>query len=223
MDSKKFHMRGFTSLLAGFSLIVMALSGVILYFGPHGGAASWIGWTFMGLGMKSWADMHIISGLAFGLVAAYHLYLNWSSLMSYIYNKAHQAMRMKKELASASAVAVIIIAGSIAAVPPFENIIEFGEHLRKSWIAKGDEPPFPRAERLSLRELCKNRGIDLTMAKNELAKNGLDLTSADNVPIGRIAKMSGISPVEIYRQIRSLEPYRTERTGGKGNPAEEGK
>ncbi len=204
MAEKRFHTRGFISLLTALSSIFMTLSGIVLYLVPHGKVAYWVNWRLLYLTKENWTDMHVLTSLLFALGASYHIYLNWAVLKAYIVKKAERVLSLKKELAIASALTIVFVIASIYRVPPLSYVLELSDHLKESWIAdKALEPPFSRAEQLSLRNFADRTSIDLDAAVAELQKRGINIESLDK-PMYKIAEANNTSPMEIYRIIKAF-------------------
>ena len=61
----------------------------------------------------------------FGVVTVTHLAMNWSRMVGYLKQRARPGIHMKRELASAVAVACAIFAGTILELPPISIPVEF--------------------------------------------------------------------------------------------------
>ncbi len=49
MEKKEFNGKGFVSLLTFGSFLIMTVTGLVLYFVPHGRVAYWVDWKLLGL------------------------------------------------------------------------------------------------------------------------------------------------------------------------------
>lgn len=205
MSEKKFHVRGFIALLTALSAIFMAFSGIILYIVPQGRIAYWTNWELLSLTKENWIDLHVLTSLLFLLGAAYHIYLNWAVLSAYVVKKATRTLSLKKELAVAGVLTLIFIAASVYRVPPLSYVLTLSDYLKDAWITNKElEPPFGRAELLSLRTFANKMNIDLQAALEELQKSNIKIENADE-PIQLIAKKNRTSPLEIYTKIKKFE------------------
>lgn len=126
-----FHWRSFVSFLLTLSFVVMVFSGLVLYLAPSGGQARRAGWQFWLLGRDGWMAQHLTASTVFLVVSIFHLYFNYRALLSYIRNKAQKGLRRPVELAAALLIAVFLVAGTVAELPPWSYILQGSKHLRQ--------------------------------------------------------------------------------------------
>ena len=199
---KKFKMRAFTAMMMLWSFVLETVSGIVLYIVPPGRVANWTNWKLWGLTKQGWGAVHTILGYVFLIFALLHIYYNWKPIVSYIKRKVHTGLRMRKEMAVSLIVTILVTALTIAAVPPFSTIMDWGESLKNSWEESRNEPFAPHAELLTLEEFCRQTDIPLDRAMSLL--NGSGITVADSsLEVADIARKNGISPADIYAIIRS--------------------
>lgn len=195
---KRFHTRGFISLLTGFSLAVMTVTGIVLYFVPQGRIASWTNWQILRLTRTDWVNIHTTSSILFAVCAGYHLYLNWKVFFNYVVNKLSGTLSLKKEQAAATVIILFVVFGTIYYLPPLNYVVQFSDYLKASWVkSKEQEPPFGHAEQLSLKVLAKRTNIDVEMAVAELRDRGI-LIDSDGQTLEQVARKNGVSPMAIY-------------------------
>lgn len=194
---KTFHTRGFVSLLTGLSLLVMTVTGVVLYFVPQGRIASWIDWRILWLTKTDWGNIHTTSSILFAVCAGYHLYLNWRVFVTYVVNKINKALSLRKEQAVATTVILLVVFGTIYYLPPLNYVVQFSDYLKGSWASKDQEPPFGHAEQLSLRALARRTNIDLQMAIAELRDRALRI-EGEGETLEDVARKNRLSPMEVY-------------------------
>lgn len=210
MKKNGFHGRGLTSLIVVTSFLIMTITGIVLYFTPHGRVAYWVVWQFIGLTKTDWNNIHIISSIAFAIAGAFHIYFNWKSIMNYLSGKILGTLKYRKELAVATILSVFIIVGSIYVVPPFNYVIDFSEYLKSAWVkSKEYEPPFGHAEEVSLKIFTKKMDIDLSKAEKELKANSITFNSMDE-KLKNIALNNNITPMDIYVVIKKFEKKNAE-------------
>ena len=142
---RPFSVRGFTSLLLVLCLLMLLASGLTLYLAPRGRVANWTAWTALSLSRQQWVAVHINASILFGVVTLTHLAMNWSRMVGYLKQRARPGIHMKRELASAVAVACVIFAGTILELPPISIPVEFKYNLRDAW----EQPVEPAATRHS--------------------------------------------------------------------------
>jgi hypothetical protein len=202
--TRKFHWKVFVSFYVVFSFLALAVSGVVLYIAPPGRIANWSIWTLGALSKAQWQAVHTVVALLFLVAAGFHLYFNWKVLMAYFRSRLAEGLRMKWELASASAAAVVILTVSIAGVPPFSTVMAFGEDVKNSWSTSATEPPLPHAELLSVEKLADEVKIPAEAVIANLEKNGIPVESA-SVTVGQLAVRHNLSPQQVYQKIQSSD------------------
>jgi hypothetical protein len=204
MATKALHSKGFASLLTTFSFIVMSLSGVLLFIVPQGRIAEWTEWHMLGLSKSQWGDIHITTSLMFLASGAYHIVLNWRTLLGYFTTRRDKSLMMQRELAIAAVVTVFCIAGAVYQVPPLSYVLTLNNTIKQAWIRDKDhEPPMGHAELLTMPSFTKKLQMDMGQVTTVLQGNGITFTDTESLAV--IAKKHGTSPVKIYQFIKSLE------------------
>ncbi len=210
MQNKKINWRSFVSLYITISMLIMMISGVILYFAPPGRVAYWTNWIFLGLSKTDWQAIHTIFTFIFIGFIGFHIYFNWKPLMHYIKEKSRKGLALKKELAIATVINILIFGFTFYEVPPFATVMEFGEELSESWSDEKSEPPVPHAEKLTVPEFAKTVNIPLDLFMNKLLENNITINDTSQT-ILEIANDNQISPSEIYNLISlDMQPKTTE-------------
>jgi len=200
-NKKNFNWRGFTSLYITLSFIIMAISGIILYFAPPGRVANWSYWRFLGLLKSQWQAIHTIFTFLFIIAAGFHLFFNWKPFIAYLKTKFESSIKLRKELIISSLVVVLIFVMTINDSVPFKNVMDFGEELKDSWSTQKTEPPIPHAEDLTIFEFAKTINIPVDELKRSLVAQGFSIPN-DEITIKEIAKQNNISPNDIYNKIK---------------------
>ena len=198
---KKWHSRGFVAFLMVLSFIGIVFSGIILYIVPHGRIALWTNWKLLGLTKSQWESLHTNLGYAFLIFAIFHIYYNWKSLYSYVYRKTKHAFYLKKELATATVLTLVIIIGSAVNIPPFKTVMDIGDYFKNSWEKKLQAPPIPHMELFSLRKVVKDLNGDPDIAIKILNNRGIKVESADE-KLKEIAAKNSTSPEHIYNLLK---------------------
>jgi Domain of unknown function (DUF4405) len=205
-DVKRWHMRGFTSLLTVVGFLVMSITGLVLYIVPQGRVAYWVEWKLLLLTKGQWGDIHILSSLLFVGAGVAHIYFNWKVLVGYVLKKGKGGIKLKRELAVAFIIGIVLVVGGIKPFPPVSYLLDFNNYIKDAWISEPDyDPPFGHAEELSLKVFCKKTGIPLNMAISEL--KGMELKEVE--PGNRlvdIARANKLSSLDLYRMIKKYEP-----------------
>lgn len=211
----RFNYKAFFSFSILIFGIVMSLTGIILYFVPAGRVAFWTNWKFLGLTKSDWQAVHTIFSFLFVIIAGFHLYYNWVIFVSYLKSKVLAGIKMKRELVWSSSLSLLILIGTLAGVPPFSTVMDFGEYLSESWSNQQTEPPVPHAELLTLKKYCETTQMDLQQAMRRLQQQGIK--GVDSLAtIGDIAQKNNLTPVELAQKI-SAKP-----SSGSANPVGSG-
>ena len=201
---KKSHLnfRSFISFLLTLSFLLIAFTGVIMYFTPQGRMAHWTDWRMLWLTKDQWSALHINSCLLFLIGTALHIYLNWRVLLSYVYTKTTAGFRRKWEFALASLLTVVFVGGTFALLPPFSTIMNINEDIKQYWSGQvTTKGPVPHAEALPLKKLIGfTEGADLQQAMKALRSAGYEVHDA-SITLEMLAKQKYASPMEIYSEI----------------------
>lgn len=213
---KKFSWRGFISLYITLSFIIMAISGIILYFSPPGRVANWSYWRFLGLLKSQWQAIHTIFTFLFIVAAGFHLFFNWKPFIAYLKTKFESNIKLRKEFLLSIVVVVLIFVMTIYDFAPFKNVMSFGEELKASWSTEKTEPPIPHAEDLTVVEFAKTINMSVEEIKNSLSSKGI-IIQDENITIKELASKNNISPNEIHTKLRSGNKQQSQVTGeGRG-------
>ncbi len=196
----RFNKKAFVSFAITFIGIIIALTGIVLYFAPPGRVAYWVEWKFLGLTKENWQAVHTIFAFIFVVAAGFPLYYNWVIFLSYLKSKVQAGIKMKRELGWASALTGLILVLTIASVPPFSSVMDLGEYLSDSWSSQETEPPIPHAELMTVKEFAETTKQDLKTILQKLNREGLQGVDSLAV-IGDIAKMNNLTPQELSAKI----------------------
>ncbi len=120
-----------------FSGIILTVSGIALYVAPPGRIANFTDWRLLALDKGQWEAVHTLFGYAVLLFGIWHLVLNWKVLLSYLRDRVSRAYKVKAEFTVALILTLLIAAGSIAAIPPFSTVMDWGESLKNAWDTGG--------------------------------------------------------------------------------------
>jgi len=204
---KKFCWRSFISLGLFIALLMMLVSGVILYISPPGRVANWTDWRMIGLTKRGWQNQHTIFGFAFVLLSLFHLFfINWKAFLCYLKLKSSEGFTRPAELVAITFIALIFAIGTHVDMPPFSEIITFGDAITNSWERREQQAPVPHAELMTLIQLAEQPGlgVDPDLLVNKLQKAGVNVTSK-NQTLADIATMNGKSAEEVYAVIAPAE------------------
>lgn len=213
---KKFCWRAFISLGLFITLLMMLVSGVILYISPPGRVANWTDWRMIGLTKRGWQNQHTIFGFAFLLLSLFHLFfINWKAFLCYLKLKSSEGFKRPAELVAITVIAVIFAIGTHVDMPPFSAIIKFGDSRANSWEGREKQAPVPHAELMTLIQLAEQPGLggDPDSLVKKLEKAGLKVASK-NQTLADIATMNGKSAEEVYAAVAPAETGSHRLQGG---------
>lgn len=210
-EGKRFHWRGLTSLTVTTGFLVLAVTGVVLYFTPQGRVANWTGWTFLGLEKEQWSAIHTTAAIVFVVSSLFHVYFNWRLLVNYIVMK--RKLHLKREMAAALAIVFVVAAGTLLGVPPFSTVVEVNDRIKLYWENRNVQAPYPHAEDSVLQEFCTRSGLSVDQVTERLNTAGITVRDPATETIRDLAEARGITPLELFSRIL---PERSVSGGGSG-------
>jgi hypothetical protein len=163
--------------------------------------------------------VHINNSVLFVVIAATHLVLNWSIFIRYVKTKAVAGLNIKKELAMASLVAAVFLAGPIYEVPPFSSLMTLNEDIKDYWEQHAEQAPVPHAKDLTLTELSGHVGLTVEQMSSALTDRWFQVTHA-NLTVGEVGEQKGVAPSVVFAAIQEQYPEsrgwgRVRGTGGR--------
>ena len=201
MVNKKINWRSFTSIYMGFSFILMAITGIVLYIAPPGRVAYWSNWFFIGLTKTDWQSIHTIFSFLFVASGIFHIIFNWKPLLNYLRRKAKESLKVRREFVLTSFTVFIIFTGVYFNTPPFNYVMDFGENMTNSWANSETEPPVPHAELLTISEFAKIINNNTEGLVSQFEKNGYAIIDT-NETIESLAIRYNISPSTLYTSLK---------------------
>ncbi|TKJ36184.1 MAG: hypothetical protein CEE38_12200 [Planctomycetes bacterium B3_Pla] len=136
-NEKKFSNRAFVSVLTGFSFVVMALTGLVLFFAPSCRIARDTSWIVWGHNKDQWTGVHVWFSIAFVVASVFHLYLNWAALTNYFKTKLKRGFAFRAEWISALVICGILYAGTVGEVAPFSSLMVWKETFKHGAAGEG--------------------------------------------------------------------------------------
>ncbi|KAA3659798.1 MAG: DUF4405 domain-containing protein [Calditrichaeota bacterium] len=206
MDSKKqkkFNWRAFVSLYVTFSFLIMVISGIVLYLSPAGRIAKWTHVYILGLEKESWQAIHIIFTFLFVIAGGFHIWYNWRPFTSYLRTKIQQNISLRKEFFATSFVVLFLLVATLANIPPFSTVIEFGETLTDSWATEQTEPPVPHAESMTFIELAAT--IDKPVEDLLANLHGSGISAKKNEVVKDVASRNDITPLQVFEKMKTVK------------------
>ena len=191
-------LRKYVSLFLLYTLLALTVSGIVLYVMPHGRVAYWTGWRFLGLDKDQWDSLHTIFGFLLIFFGFWHVALNWRSLVSYLKGKA--GIFTSKEFLITTVLVLLTVIGTVANVPPFKTVVDFGEKLKNSWPKPKTMPPAPHAELFPLSKVAKLLGLSPQRALEILRNSGFKIESTSET-LKEIAVKNHTTPAKVYETL----------------------
>jgi hypothetical protein len=193
-----FNWRALVSVTTAVSFLVMSITGVVLFFTPRGRVAHWVEWRMLGLTKDQWGALHIWFSLVFLVMAAFHIYFNWRSLLNYFRNKIRRTYAVRREWVLSLIICAIVFVGTLANLTPFSSLLVWNELLKDSWEVPGQQAPIPHAELMTLAEIAdKVKGLDTETMITNLGAKGIEVKSA-HVILGELAQKNNLAPSQLY-------------------------
>ncbi len=184
-------MRKFVSSILFFTLVLILITGIILYIMPHGRIAYWTGWKLFGLNKDQWEAVHITFGFLMSFLALYHLFLNWKSFKKYV---------VSRSFAIAGIFSLVLIIIAIKNLPPVNYIMSLEESIKSSWEKNLEKPPVPHAELFTLRKISRRFNIPLKELILRAKKLGAQDISPDT-SLKELAKKLHTTPAKVFHLI----------------------
>ncbi len=136
-----FQHRTFISILLAVSAVALVVSGVAVYIKPEGSVARALGWTFLNLTKGNWEAVHTTLSLCFVIASGLHLWVNWAAFVHHLRRACARGAIARKEGLLAVIVVALVIALTLASVPPFSSILDLGDRIKDRWASQvGDSP-----------------------------------------------------------------------------------
>ncbi|NQU55632.1 MAG: DUF4405 domain-containing protein [Rhodospirillales bacterium] len=204
-DKKKLNLRSLTAFIVAWAFIVAIITGTVLYVVPQGRVAYWVDWQLFALDKTQWGNIHIVFGVIFIAAGIWHLYYNWKPFKKYLADRVPGHIHVRKEVIISTTLAVMVVAGAIADVPPVSWVFDLNETVKATWVDSPDyEPPYGHAEESSLASLTRRTNIDLDMAVAELREKGVKFDSSRD-SLKKIAILNDTNALSIFRMIKKFE------------------
>jgi Domain of unknown function (DUF4405) len=207
-----FSYRAFVSVLAGFTFVAMAGTGLVMFFAPSCRIARDTSWSVWGYDKTQWTAVHVWFSIAFVAASAFHIYLNWAALTNYFKARLHRGFAFRTEWIAALAICGVIGLGTIYEVSPFSSLVAWKQTIKygqPGMAAGGRGRPFDGAPvqspaasmtrygmgQKTLRQFCADEGIELSWALSRLRDEGL--TAMETMTMRQIADGAGVHPREL--------------------------
>ncbi|MGQ9505949.1 MAG: DUF4405 domain-containing protein [Thermogutta sp.] len=200
-----FRFQAFTSLLVLCLLVLVVVSGVILYISPRGRVANWGQWTVWGWSKESWAALHINATICFLVFTMVHLVFNWKMLIGYLKRGTLGLFRGSFELLMAVVLGAVVVIGTMMNLPPFSQFVAWRESFKNYWERTSPPAAVPHLEEFAMAQIAELAGVEVNEIIDVVTSQGMDdVKSADT--LAEIAKRSGKTPREIFEGLAEQFP-----------------
>jgi hypothetical protein len=183
-----------------FSFIYLAFSGIVMYFTPAGRIAYWADWRIFGMNKTMYNQTHITISMLFLVLMVLHLWLNWKPLLSYMKNRSGRLVIFTKETILGFILAVLVVWGTLALVPPFGNILFALDDIKEDYEYSLGNPPYPHAELTTMAAFIKRMKFDEAKAVEILNAEGIKYSMEENLKT--IANNNNTDPAHIYALLK---------------------
>lgn len=120
---------------AGFTFIIMAISGLVLIISPRGSMANKIDGLFGGLDRHGWQAIHLSAGIMFLVVALWHIILHLPVIENLTLGSGPSVAGHRSELLLMLAGAALFLLTAIFNPPPSSWLIEINEYFNRQYWA----------------------------------------------------------------------------------------
>jgi len=198
MDSanKKFRFRRFTSFTILFAFLVVAYSGVVMYFRPEGSIARWVGWSYLGMDKKGWESIHTLSIIVFLVFVIIHLFYNWKVLLYNLIRRKGQVSGAK-EFITAFIVVGFVVISAILRLNPLWKVIDVRNSIKQGIYVIKVQPPVLDADEKTITEISAILNIHLDEMLKIITEKGY-LCSDTSAKLGNVAKQNKVSPEQLF-------------------------
>lgn len=212
---KKFSWRAFISFGLTYAIIIVLLSGIMLYVSPPGRYAHWVNWTLWGFSKEGWQAIHTVFSLGFVILSIFHLLsVNWTVFVSYIKSKTGRGFNKKYELIISTLLVLVFFFGTIYSVPPFKSVMDLGEHFTASWEKAEERAPVPHAELLTLTELAEQLEIEsVDEITRKLDSHSIKYENVHTQTLQEIGSDNDLTPAEVFKIISQKAANKQQGSG----------
>ncbi len=184
-------MRTWVSMFLFASLLVLFVTGIVLYIEPPGRIAYWTNWHLLGLDKHQWDALHTIFGFLFLIFSIWHLFLNWRPLS--------WGLKKPVVLGVVIFISLFVFWGTVTYRVPFRYVIDWQQIIKNSWPVP--PPPIPHAEAMPLGRVARLLGLHPQEALKILRQANIKVSSPQET-MGQIAKQNGKTPNEVFEILR---------------------
>ncbi len=132
--------RGFTSVLALMSFVVVLVSGVVLFFVPPGRVANWSNIQLLGLSKTQWQLLHTSFSLLFVLAAILHLAFNWRPMVTYFKSRPPRRFSFGWQWIIPLLICAAVFIAAAQDRWPLSKLTEWRQEIKQSYNEPSSRP-----------------------------------------------------------------------------------
>ncbi len=204
-------LRKTISLSSLLCFIALMLTSVILYIEPAGRVAYWSGWKLWLLNKEQWGALHLNFGVLLFILMLLHLWLNLGALLSYLRNRLKRLHLLSPDSMTALVLTLLVGIGTLAELPPFSSVVNFGSQLSDTANLRYGEPPYGHAELSPLAVFAERVKINLATAQQRLKEAGFSANDSKET-LKEIAARYNVTPQQLYLAIQPPIPAQDKQT-----------
>jgi len=216
MERSRFSYRALTSLILVWAFLTLMVSGIMLYVSPPGRIANWSDWRLLGLTKEQWQGVHTLTAIVFLTGGLFHLLkFNWKVFVAYAKGRAGREWHYRREFAASVILVLVVLAGTIIQVPPFQSVMAGGEVIKNSWADTTNQPPVPHMEEMTIQEVAGKLELPPDRAVGIVKEQGV-AAAQPQMSLKEAARETKKSPQEIYRELQhksALPPEKHPQAG----------
>ena len=219
MERSRFSFRALTSLILVWAFLTLMVSGIMLYVSPPGRIANWSDWRLLGLTKEQWQGVHTLTAIVFLTGGLFHLLkFNWKVFVAYAKGRSGRGWQYRRELAASVILVLVVLAGTIVQVPPFQSVMAAGEVIKNAWANPTNQPPVPHMEEMTIQEVAGKLELPAEKAVGIVKDQGV-ASAQPQMSLKEAARETKKSPQEIYRELqhKSALPPEKQPQGGFGH------
>lgn len=210
-----FCPKGFVSIFAALSFLLLSISGVVLFIAPRGRMANPTGWELLGFTKGQWTNLHALSALVLILVVALHLYFNWRIFWGYLWSATRKAIPLWREALAVAVLCGVMLLASAYDWPPVSWLGQWSMDWKEHWETEAELPPWPHAEEATVHELARYLGLDPQSALERIREGGYPHAAMDQT-VDEIAGVEGDDAMDVFRLFPEAQSNRGGGGGGSG-------
>jgi len=116
---------------AGFSFLVMLVSGLLLIVAPKGRTAQAIDWHLAGLTRDGWEAVHLATSFLFTTLAIWHIVLHWPVIVNFLGGTAMHPRGHRIEALAMLVLVVALLLTAILDLPPSSWLVDINEYFKQ--------------------------------------------------------------------------------------------